>query len=326
MHMLAQLARGVLGREYMLGLPAVCLAAALLIPRAGAMRSVAPTAAAATTPFAMPAPSHAVLRVCADPNNLPFSNRAAEGFENRLAALLAQAMGARVQYTWWPQRRGFLRHTLDAKRCDVIMGIPPGYPGVLTTRPYYRSTYVFVTRADRHYALHSLNDAVLHHVRIGLQFTGGRANPPAEHALARRHIVRNIVAYSIYGDYAHPNPPARLVDAVARDDVDVAIAWGPLAGYFSRRESVPLRLTPVSPAVDGPGVSFVFDIAMGVAQGDTARRDALQRALDANQGQIGRLLREYGVPLLPDSEPLLPDSEPLAPVQARTITTAAGQH
>jgi quinoprotein dehydrogenase-associated probable ABC transporter substrate-binding protein len=318
MRALAQLARGVLGREYMLGLPAACLAAALLVPRTGAGRGVAPTPAADTARVTMLAAAHAVLRVCADPNNLPFSSRAGEGFENHLAALLAQAMGVRVQYTWWPQRRGFLRHTLDAKRCDVIMGIPPGYPGVLTTRPYYRSTYVFVTRADRHYALHSLNDAVLHHVRIGLQFTGGRANPPAEHALARRHIVRNIVAYSIYGDYARPNPPARLIDAVARGDVDVAIAWGPLAGYFARREPVPLRITPVSPAVDGPGVSFVFDIALGVAQGDTARRNALQRALDAERGQVARLLQEYSVPLLPDSEPP-------APVQARTITTAAGE-
>jgi len=293
MRALAQFARRILGREYMLGLPAACLAAALFAPR--------------------PA-----LRVCADPNNLPFSNRAGAGFENRIATLLAHATGSRVQYTWWPQRRGFLRHTLDAKRCDVIMGVPPGYPGVLTTRPYYRSTYVFVTRTDRHYALRSLNDAVLHHVRIGLQFTGGHANPPAEHALARRHIVSNIVAYSIYGDYAHPNPPARLIDAVAHGDVDVAIAWGPLAGYFARREDVPLTLTPVTPAVDGPGVSFVFDIAVGVAEGDTARRDALQRLLDTEQGRITRLLRDYGVPLLPDSEPR-------APVWARTAETAAGE-
>jgi len=290
---LALVARRILGREYLLGLPAVCLVAAVFAPR--------PT-----------------LRVCADPNNLPFSNRAGKGFENQLASLLAHAMGMRVQYTWWPQRRGFLRYTLDAKRCDVIMGIPPGFPGVLTTRPYYRSTYVFVTRVDRHDAPHSLNDDVLHHLRIGLQFTGGHANPPAEHALAKRHIVRNIVAYSIYGDYAHSNPPARLMDAVAHGDVDVAIAWGPLAGYFARREAVPLQLTPVSPAVDGPGLSFVFDIAVGVAEGDSARRNALQHALDAKHGQIVRLLRSYGVPLLPDSVPL-------APAWAGTFKTGSGE-
>lgn len=240
--------------------------------------------------------STAALRVCADPNNLPFSDRAGKGFENRIAELVAHDLHRPLEYTWWPQRRGFARHTLDAGACDVVIGLPVGYPFALETRPYYRSTYVFVTRRGRVRALHSLNDPRLHHLRIGLHFTGGRANPPAAHALARRGIVRNVVPYSIYGNYTDPNPPARLIDAVARGDVDVAIAWGPLAGYFARRESVPLVITPVSPSVDGPGTAFVFPIAMGVRRGNVALRDTLQHELDRRGAEIDRILNAYGIP------------------------------
>lgn len=256
---------------------------------------------------ARPAPSTAlaiarVLRVCADPNNMPFSNREGEGFENKIAALLAQRLDARLAYVWWPQRRGFVRHTVDAGICDVVIGVPSGYPLLLTTRPYYRSTYVFVSRTDRALHLRSLDDARLHHLRIGLHFTGGTANPPPAAALARRGIITNIVAYSIYGDYRTPNPPARLIDAVAAGAVDLAIAWGPLAGYFAAHEPVGLDVIPVSPAVDptsgGVGMPFTFAIAVGVRHGDIRRRDRLQRALDREGSAIRRILDDYHVPLV----------------------------
>jgi quinoprotein dehydrogenase-associated probable ABC transporter substrate-binding protein len=271
-------------------------------------------AMAVTSPVRPTPPMHAeplmtlavepVLRVCADPNNLPFSNRAGHGFENEIAALLAHSIGERLVYSWWPERRGFVGHTVDAGICDVVIGVPTGYPQLLTTRPYYRSTYVFVSRADRALHLRSLDDARLHQLRIGLHFTGGRSNPPPADALARRGVITNVVAYSIYGDYRTPNPPARLIDAVAAGDVDLAIVWGPLAGYFATREPVGLDVVPVSPAVDlfagAAPTPFTFDIALGVRHGDIRRRDQLQRALDRDAPTIRRILDEYHVPLVAD--------------------------
>jgi mxaJ protein len=238
-----------------------------------------------------------VLRVCADPNNLPFSNRAEEGFENRLASLLAADMGAALRYTWWPQRRGFVRETLSAGRCDVIVGVPTAYERLLATRPYYRSTYVFVSRRDRPVSVRSLDDPALRRLRIGVPLVGDDyANTPPAHALGRRGIVDNVRGFSLYGDYSRPDPPAELIHAVARGDVDVAVAWGPLAGYFSLRQPGALRLVPVSPAVDPPGLPFVYDISMGVRPGDGARKHVLERFLGRRRADIDALLAAFGVP------------------------------
>jgi quinoprotein dehydrogenase-associated probable ABC transporter substrate-binding protein len=241
--------------------------------------------------------------VCADPNNLPFSNERGEGFENRLAALLAEELGARLQYTWWPQRRGFVRNTLRAGRCDVIVGVPAGYGLVLTTRAYYRSTYVFVARADAPVAVRSLDDPVLRTLRIGVHLIGDNyMNPPPAHALARRGITGNVVAFTVYGDYATPNPPARILDAVIRREIDVAIVWGPLAGYFAR-EHAPLQVRPLVPMADSDGLPFTFSIAMGVREGENALRDELQAALDRRATDVTRLLDAYGVPRIADPSP-----------------------
>ena len=156
------------------------------------------------------------LRVCADPNNLPFSNDRGEGFENRIAELLAADRHARVEYTWWAQRRGFVRNTLSAGACDLMIGVPSGADIALTTRPYYRSTYVFVSRADRGLALGSFDDSRLRRLRIGVQMIGDDfANTPPAHALAARGMVQNIVGYSVYGDYSQPHPLSGIIDAVA---------------------------------------------------------------------------------------------------------------
>jgi mxaJ protein len=240
-----------------------------------------------------------VLRVCADPNNLPFSNRAEEGFENRIARLLAADLGARVRYTWWAQRRGFVRNTLAAGECDLIPGVPAQLERVATTPPYYRSSYVFVTRPELGPPIRSFDDRRLRRLRIGVHLIGDDyANPPPVTALARRGIVRNVAGYSIYGDYRDPNPPARLVEAVARGDVDVAIVWGPLGGYFATRESAPLRVTPVLERDDGPGVPFVFAIAMGVRPDDSALAREVGAVLVRRQTEIHRILRAYGLPLI----------------------------
>lgn len=238
-----------------------------------------------------------VLRVCADPNSLPFSNRRLEGFENRIAALLGRDLGARVDYTWWPQRRGFVRNTLNAGDCDVVMGVPASYELVLTTRPYYRSSYVFVSRRDRHLGVRSFDDPLLRRVRIGVQLVGDDyANSPPSHALAARGVVGNVHGYSVYGDYSKDSPPADIVDAVGRGEVDVAVVWGPLAGWFARRQPVPLDLVPVSPQIDLPFLPFVFDISMGVRRRDKDLKEELDRALERRKPEIDAILDTYGVP------------------------------
>jgi mxaJ protein len=202
-----------------------------------------------------------------------------------------------VRYTWWAQRRGFVRETLGAGRCDVVLGVPAGWDRVLTTRPYYRSTYVFVSRHDRGLRLGSLDDPQLRRLRIGVQLVGAdSANTPPAHALARRGIVDNVVGFTVYGDYAEPDPPARIVKAVAGGAIDTALVWGPLAGYFAARAHPPLDVTPVSVAVDGPGLAMTFAIAVGVRKGDHARRDAIDGVLARRRGDIDRLLDAYHVP------------------------------
>jgi mxaJ protein len=241
-------------------------------------------------------PGH-MLRVCADPNNLPFSDSTGAGFENHLATLVAAELDAKVEYTWWAQRRGFVRNTLNAGRCDLVMGVPTSFELTGVTRPYYRSSYVFVSRRDRHLGVRSLDDAALRTLTVGVQLIGDDGtNAPPAHALARRGIVENVRGYSVQGDYAQPTPPARIIDAVANGDIDLAIAWGPLAGYFATRESVPLDLTPVSPQVDLPFLPFVYDISMGVRRADSTFRDTLNAILVRRRPSIDSLLDAYGVP------------------------------
>jgi mxaJ protein len=238
-----------------------------------------------------------VLRVCEDPNNLPYSNRREEGLENRLAELIAGELGARVEYTWWPQRRGFLRNTLWAHACDLVMGVPPGTERVLTTTPYYRSTYVFVSRKDRKLDIRSLDDPRLRKLQIGVQLVGDDyANTPPVHALSRRGIRGNLVGFSVFGDYSQENPPARIIDAVIAGTVDLAVAWGPLAGYFAQRSAVPLELVPVSPALDPPGLRFTFDIALAVRPDDGPFRDELEAILQRKRSAVDEILRRYRVP------------------------------
>jgi mxaJ protein len=239
----------------------------------------------------------AELRVCADPNNLPFSNEREQGFENRLAQMIAHDLGRKVSYVWWPQRRGFIRNTLQAKRCDVVMGIPSSFELARPTRAYYRSSYVFVSRRDRRLSVRSFDDPALKHLRIGLHLIGDDyANAPPALALAKRG-VRNITGYSIYGDYSKENPPAALIDAVIRREIDVAIAWGPLAGYFAKRAPVPMRIVPVSPEIDSPSLPFTFDICLGVRKEDKALLNELDVVLKRRKKEIDGLLRDYGVPL-----------------------------
>jgi mxaJ protein len=244
-----------------------------------------------------PAAPARVLRVCADPNNLPFTNSAGEGFENRIATLIARDMHARVKYTWWAQRRGFIRNTLKAHQCDVVLGLPSAFEMAAVTRPYYRSSYVFVSRKDKHLGITSFDDPKLKGVRVGVQLIGDDgANTPPAHALANRGIIDNVRGYTVYGDYRQPNPPARIIDAVTRGEVDVAVVWGPLAGWYARQSRVPLDVVPVSPEIDLPFLPFVYDISMGVRREDVALRQELDVILERRKPEIDRILAGYGVP------------------------------
>lgn len=245
------------------------------------------------------APPGEPLRVCADPNNLPFSNDREGGFENKLAQLFAEQLGQPLMYTWWAQRRGFIRMTLKAGSCDVMMGVPTGLDMVETTRPYYRSTYVFVSRSDRRLDISSITDPRLRGLKIGVQLIGNDGfNTPPAHALAQQGIVDNVVGYTVYGDYRQHDPPARIVEAVERGDIDIAAVWGPQAGYFSQRSPVQLTVVPISGTARFAPLLFQFDIAIGVRKGDDRHRDEFDRLIAENSSQIAQILNDYGVPVV----------------------------
>lgn len=244
-----------------------------------------------------PQSAPSTLKVCADPNNLPFSNAAREGFENHIAELIGRELNRQVEYVWWAQRRGFVRNTLRAGTCDLVVGTSSGMEMLATTRPYYKSTYVFVSRHDRQLGIHSFDDLKLRRLKIGVQLIGDDfVNTPPAHALANRGMVGNLAGYTVYGDYRQANPAARIVDAVANRAVDVAVVWGPLAGFFAKRSAVPLDIVPVSPRVDLPYLPFVFDIAMGVRRGDSTFRAQLDDIIARKRPVIDSILGAYGVP------------------------------
>jgi quinoprotein dehydrogenase-associated probable ABC transporter substrate-binding protein len=239
------------------------------------------------------------LRVCADPNNLPFSNDRNGGFENAIAQLFAKETGQSVAYTWWAQRRGFIRNTLKAGNCDVIMGVPVGLDMVETTRPYYRSSYVFVSRSDRQLDIASMTDPRLRTLKIGIQLIGDDGfNTPPGHALAMQGIVDNVVGYTVYGDYRRPDPPSQILEALARDEIDIAAVWGPLGGYFARGSPVKLTVVPITDTERFAPLLFQFDIAIGVRKGDDKRKEELDQLISRNSVQIAQILDRFGVPVM----------------------------
>jgi len=238
------------------------------------------------------------LKVCADPNNMPFSNKAGAGFENKIVALIAKDLGANVRYTWWAQRRGFVRNTLKTGDCDVWPGVAAGMDMLTTTHPYYSSTYVFVSRKADGLDITSFDDPRLKTLTVGVQMVGNDAmNTPPAHALARRGITRNVRGFMLYGDYRDPNPPAAIVQAVADRKIDVAVAWGPMAGYFAAHEQPALAVSPTATPFDGPGWPMRFDIAMGVKKGNSALANELDAVLTKEAGAIRAILKDYRVPL-----------------------------
>ena len=234
------------------------------------------------------------LRVCADPDNLPFSNRQEQGFENRIAALVAQELGIPLAYTWWPQRRGFLRGTLNARRCDVVIGIPAGHPMVLTTGAYYASPYVVVSRIQDGLQIASLDDPLLKRLRIGVY-----QNSPVDFVLGRQGMVDNVIGYSTFYD-GRVNYPQKIIEDVTSGRIDVAIVWGPAAGYFVGQQRHTLTLAPVAiPPLEGngEGEAEVFAMSMGVRKTDASLHAVLETVLGTEGDEIRQILQQYGVPL-----------------------------
>jgi mxaJ protein len=236
------------------------------------------------------------LRVCADPNDLPASNDKREGFANKIADLIAKDLGDTVTYTWWPSRRGFIRNTLRAGDCDVVIDVPAQYELVAATKPYYRSTYVIVSRKDQHLGITSLDDPRLKTLKIGVNSIGDNytQTPPAD-ALSSRGISANLVWFTTFYDDEHH--PGDIINAVAKGTVDIAVVWGPLGGYFAKHAPVPMDITllPDSDAVTGK--QFAFDQALGVRRSDRDLLSRLNDILDRRKPDIAKILDEYGVPI-----------------------------
>ena len=229
------------------------------------------------------------LRVCAEPDNLPFSRADESGFENRIARLLAEELGVELRYTWAPQRRAFVRKTFGEGACDVWMGVPARFERMLTTKPYYRSTYVFVSSKS---ALGSFDDPRLQKLRIGVQLPGDdlAATPPG-HALALRGAVHNVVGFTVYGERPVSE---RMVAAIAAGKLDAALLWGPAAGFFAHAKR--LRVAPAKAPPELAALPFEFSIAVGVRKGENALRERLNEALERRKAQIDAVLDDYSVP------------------------------
>jgi mxaJ protein len=235
------------------------------------------------------------LKVCGDPSNLPFSNAKLEGLENKIADVIAKDLGRTVAYTWWPHQRGLVKRVLNLGRCDVMLGIPKGYDAVLWTKPYYRTGYVMAYRKDRKLVLTSLDDPQLKKLKIGVQ-----VNTPPHEALAARGIADNVEGYQLMFDsnYHAEDYPGKLIEDLLAGSVDVALVWGPIAGYFATKRGAALEIVPLEDAPDST-TRFAFDISMGVRKGNTALKDKLEAALARRHDDVERILKSFGVPLLP---------------------------
>lgn len=247
------------------------------------------------------------LRVCSDPNNMPYSNRAEEGFENQVASIIADELGAELTYVWYAARQLLIREVFREGECDLIMGLQDGNPLATTTLAYYQSTYVFVYKEDAPFEIDSLDDPDLANLKIGVQVPPGDGSglPPTEALIAKG--IRNLEGFSLAGDYSRPEPSRPIIDAVAQGSVDLAVVWGPIGGYFASVEKVPLKVVPVTPQVVAVPtfLPMVVPISMAVRQGDEDFADLLDRAIIARWEEIQGVLESFNIPLVPLEKPLL---------------------
>lgn len=238
------------------------------------------------------------LTVCADPGNLPYSDAAGEGFGNRIARLIAEDLHASLRYVWAPERRGFLRRAFQEAGCDMVPAIPSGLPGVSATRPYFASGYVIVRKRSLP-PIQSFDDPALRRLRIGLPLLGAEGtNIPAARSLATRGLADRVVGFPVW-HFDSTRPQSGIVDAVAAGRIDLAILWGPFAGYFASPHGRALALDPVPADPAQPGLPATYAIAVGVRPGADALRDEIDGALARRAGTIHAMIAAYNVPLYP---------------------------
>jgi quinoprotein dehydrogenase-associated probable ABC transporter substrate-binding protein len=237
-----------------------------------------------------------VLRVCADPRNLPFSNEKGEGFENKLAEFLAEKLQKKLDYVYFPQATGFVRMTLGAHRCDVIMGFPQGDDLVQGTNPYYRTSYALVTRSGGGLEeVDTLEDQRLKGKRLGII----AGTPPATN-MAIAGLMMNAKPYQLMIDTRFDNSAKAMIDDLNSGTIDAGVLWGPMAGYYAKQNLPPLHVTPLVKETTGP--KLVYRIGMGVRPADQNWKRQLNRLIQENQGEINKILLGFGVPLLDESD------------------------
>ncbi len=231
------------------------------------------------------------LEVCADPNNLPFSDEKREGFENKIAELIGAELGRRVDYVWFPQVIGFVRNTLRAHRCDLVMGTVAGDEMMQTTNPYYFTTYVMLWRSDKEFAFGGLDDPRLKTLRLGVV-----AGTPPSDLLVRYDLMSHTKPYALSVDTRFESPPHEMVQDVVAGTIDVGFLWGPIAGYYRKHDALPLTLVPLKSEPGAPRMAY--HIAMGVRANEPEWRRGINAAILKRQAEITAILSDYGVPLL----------------------------
>jgi len=257
------------------------------------------TVAATPAEAQRPAPRDpGLIRVCADPDNMPSSNEKGEGYENKLAELIAKELNSKLTYVWYPTRRGYFR-ILNGMYCDMALEAPAGLDMTGVTKPYFRSGYVFVARQGSGLEdIKSLADPRLKKLKIGVNmYTSDAENSPPAMALSRYGVVGNLKGYFTF--FSEQERPEDIIKGVANKDVDIAIVWGPLAGYFTKQLAAPLALTPL-PAKDSlSDIPFQYNMGIAVRRKDKEFRDSLQAVLERRKPEIDAILKDYNVPTLP---------------------------
>ena len=269
-----------------------CIAAAAMVGRESSFAQQLPD----STDLSIELVDPKVLRVCADPRNLPFSNEKGEGFENKLAELFAEKLQKKLDYTFFPQATGFVRMTLSAHRCDVIMGFPQGDELVQGTNPYYRTAYALVAKPGSGLEdVASLNDERLKGKHLGII----AGTPPATN-MAVNGLMANAKPYPLMIDTRYDSSAGAMMKDLASGEIDAAILWGPMAGYYAKQANPPLHVTPLVNEKSGP--KLVYRIGLGVRSADQNWKRLLNRLIQENQPAINKILLDFGVPLLDEND------------------------
>ena len=242
---------------------------------------------------------HTELRICADPGDLPFSSKNGEGFENKIAQLIGQDLGVPVNYVWFPQVVGFVRNTLRAHQCDLVMGTVSGDPIMDTTNPYYHSGYMIVTRNDGGITAHSLADPSLADKKIGII----AATPPTD-LLLKHGLMPHVTSYALAVDTRYASPPRALLQDIVDRKIDVGLVWGPVAGYYIKHDKLPLTAAFLDSEEGSPRLDF--RISMGVRANEPEWRRRINQAIQHHQADISRILAEYGIPQLDEQNHPIP--------------------